>query len=208
MEIDPADIDERLTSDVSLMPEGLAQQMTDEQIVDMLAFLETLRKPVSIIGEFQAVGPLAETQDDPAIDPASPIDTSLPVRGADGRSQSWRRVRADAEGRIDLSALAGADPKRSVYLHAPVVSPADLPATLVIDSPAAGLRAWLDGRPLSLSDPSGDDLTRSVAVDLSRGAHDLILQLPGGSDAGIVATFVADAPLEFRMPEGRKVSSR
>ncbi|RUL88731.1 c-type cytochrome [Tautonia sociabilis] len=206
--VDPAEIDEKRVSDVSLMPEGLAQQMTDEQLVDLLAFLETLRKPVSIVGEFQAVGPLAEVEGEPAVDPSGPIDTSIDVRGADGRSQPWRRLRADAEGRVDLSALVGDDPKQAVYLHAPIVSPADLPATLVIDSPAAGLLAWLDGRPLELTDPSGDDPTRSVEVDLSRGAHDLILRLPCGADSGLVATFVADAPLEFRAPEGRKVSSR
>jgi putative membrane-bound dehydrogenase-like protein len=208
IEIDPADIDEKRTSDVSLMPEGLAQQMTDEQLVDLLAFLETLRQPVSIIGEFQAVGPLAEADGEPAVDPAAPIDTSLPVRGADGRSQSWRRLRADAEGRIDLSALAGPDASRAVYLHSPVASPADLPATLVVDSPAAGLRAWLDGKELDLPDPSGDDPTRSVSLDLTRGDHDLVIRLPGGPDSGLVATFVANAPLEFRAPEGRKVSSR
>lgn len=209
LEIDPADIDEKLISDVSLMPEGLAQQMTDEQIVDLLAFLETLRQPVSIVGEFQAVGPLAEVDAEPVVDPKQAIDTSLPVRGADGRSQSWRRIRADAEGRIDLSALASVDPNQAIYLHVPVASPADLSATLVIESPAAGLRAWLNGRPLDLPDPSGDDPTRSVSVDLSRGAHDLILRLPGGSaDPGIIATFVADAALEFRAVEGRKVSSR
>jgi hypothetical protein len=209
LEIDPADIDEKLISDVSLMPEGLAQQMTDEQIVDLLAFLETLRQPVSIVGEFQAVGPLAEVDAEPAVDPKQAIDTSLPVRGADGRSQSWRRIRADAEGRIDLSALATVDPNQAIYLHVPVASPADLSASLVIESPAAGLRAWLNGRPLDLPDPSGDDPTRSVSVDLSRGSHDLILRLPGGSaDPGIIATFVADAALEFRAVEGRKVSSR
>lgn len=208
IEIDPGDIDERRTSDVSLMPEGLAQQMTDAQLVDLLAFLETLKQPVSIVGEFQAVGPLAEADDDLAVDPAGPIDTSLPVRGADGRSQSWRRLRADAEGRIDLSALAGPEPDRAVYLHSPVVSPADLPATLVVDSPASGLRAWLDGEELDLPAPSGDDPTRAVSLDLSRGGHDLVLRLPGGPDSGLVATFVADAPLEFRSPEGRKVSAR
>ena len=198
--IDPAEIDEKRTADVSLMPEGLAQQMSDEQIVDLLAFLETLRQPVSIVGEFRAVGPLAEADSEPAVDPASAVDASLPVRGADGRVQAWRRLRADAEGRIDLAALSGAEAEGdlAIYLHTPVASPADLAATLVIDSPSGGLRAWLDGRPLDLPAPSGDDPARSVAVDLSRGNHDLLLRVPAGPDAAVVATFVAAAPLEFR----------
>ena len=35
----PATIEDRKTSDVSLMPEGLAQTMTDQELVDLLAFL-------------------------------------------------------------------------------------------------------------------------------------------------------------------------
>ena len=206
--VDPAEIEQKRSSDVSLMPEGLAQQLTDDQIVDLLAFLETLRRPVSIVGEVQAVGPLADGDDGPAVDPEANLDTSLPVRGGDGRVQNWRRLRADAEGRIDLSALAGDDPAMAVYLHAPVVSPADLGTSLVLDTPAVDLRAWLDGRPITIPDPSGDDPTRSVDLDLSRGAHDLVIRLPGGPDSSLVATFVADAPLEFRAPEGRKVSAR
>ena len=35
-------IEDRKTSDVSLMPEGLAQTMSDQELVDLLAFLATL----------------------------------------------------------------------------------------------------------------------------------------------------------------------
>ena len=53
-------IEERRTSDVSLMPEGLAQTMTDQELVDLLAYLTTLKQPVSIVGQYQAIGPVHE----------------------------------------------------------------------------------------------------------------------------------------------------
>ena len=53
-------IEERRTSDTSLMPEGLAQTMTDQEIVDLLAYLTTLKQPVSIVGQYQAIGPVHE----------------------------------------------------------------------------------------------------------------------------------------------------
>ena len=42
------------------MPEGLAQTMTDQELVDLLAFLTTLKQPVSIVGQYQVIGPVAE----------------------------------------------------------------------------------------------------------------------------------------------------
>ena len=48
--LEPRSIEDRRTSDVSLMPEGLAQTMTDQELVDLLVYLTTLRQPVSIVG--------------------------------------------------------------------------------------------------------------------------------------------------------------
>ena len=56
----PGDIEDRKTSDVSLMPEGLAQTMSDQQLVDLLSLSVHLRKPVSIVGQYHVVGPLPE----------------------------------------------------------------------------------------------------------------------------------------------------
>ncbi len=203
----PGDVDERKTADVSLMPEGLAEAMTDQDIADMLAFLATLKQPVSIVGEYQAVGPLAESAGKPAIDPAAKPDPSAPIRGGDGKPVAWRRLRADAEGRIDLSSLGGTDPASAIYLHTPIAAPADLKARLVVEAPGA-VAAWLDGRPVDLAAPSGDDPARTAAIDLGRGPHDLLIRLPGGPGGSLVTTLVADQPLEFRAAEGTKVSAR
>jgi len=206
--LDPSEIEERATSDLSLMPEGLAQQLSDQELVDLLAFLETLERPVSIVGEFSAVGPLVEVENGPAVDPAR-IDLTTPERGEDGRSSPWRRLRADASGRIDLSAIAGGDASQAVYLHVPVTAPARLEARLVLET-SADVSAWLDGQWLELSDPSEDaqNPMRMVDVKLRPGAQDLLLKLPGDAGGSIVVTFVADAPLEFRAGSGDALSER
>ena len=36
--IRPGEVEDRKTSDVSLMPEGLAETMTDQDLVDLLAY--------------------------------------------------------------------------------------------------------------------------------------------------------------------------
>ena len=67
--VEPRSIEDRRTSDVSLMPEGLAQTMTAQELVDLLSYLTTLRRPVSIVGQYQAIGPLYEPNGTRSIDP-------------------------------------------------------------------------------------------------------------------------------------------
>ena len=80
------------------MPEGLAQPMSDQDLVDLLAFLATLRQPVSIVGQFQAVGPLAEADGDAGARPGAK-STSRRSAAPTGSPLAWRRLDADAEGR-------------------------------------------------------------------------------------------------------------
>ncbi len=69
--IRPADVEDRKVTEVSLMPEGLAEAMSDRDLIDLLAFLATLKEPVSIVGQYQAIGPVAASGDTP-LTPKSP----------------------------------------------------------------------------------------------------------------------------------------
>ena len=103
--VDPHSVEDRRTSDVSLMPEGLAQTMTTQELVDLLSYLTTLRQPVSIVGQYQVVGPVYEPDGKRQIAPGSAFDLHTTV--ADGRNHqlSWRRLGTNAEGQADLSVL-------------------------------------------------------------------------------------------------------
>ena len=194
----PSEIEERKISEVSLMPEGLAEAMTDRDVVDLLAFLATLKEPVSIVGQFQALGPMAIPSEN------VPMNSKMPLLPSS--KLAWRRISANAEGQVDLAIPAGDDPSKVAFLETPVLAPEDLDARLVLDTPA-DLRAWLDGKEITLPAPTGDQ-PRTIAVRLARGEHQLILRVGGGSQAGLVATFVASKPLEFRTSEGTTVSGR
>jgi len=198
----PAEVEDRKLSEVSLMPEGLAGSMSAGEFADLLAFLATLRQPVSIVGQYQASG-FADEAGGPG--PMTPKTTSA-ARSAGTRKPAWRRVDANAEGYADLSLIAGDDPKGGVYLYAPVLAPEDLDARLVLDT-RADLKAWLDGKELALPAPSGDQ-ARALDLRLTRGNHELVLRVAGGTKAGIVTTLVAPKPLEFRATEPTAVSGR
>jgi putative membrane-bound dehydrogenase-like protein len=202
--IRPAQIEDRKSSDVSLMPEGLAETMTDQEIVDLLTFLATLKQPVSIVGQYQAVGPLADKPGAPAVDPSAKLDHAERVAAADGKPLAWRRLDANAESLADLSILAGDDPAKAAYVHVPVSAPASLSARLVIDT-RAEITAWLDGKAVELA--RGDETTRTATVSLPKGQSNLLIRVPGGAAVSLVTTFVADKPLSFQAIE-TKVSAR
>jgi len=185
----PGDVEDRKVSEVSLMPEGLAGTMTDGEFVDLLAFLATLRQPVSVVGQYQALGPVVA---DGPMTPRTPA-------AAGPRKAAWRRLDANAEGYADLAQIAGDDPKAAAYLHAPVLAPEDLAAKLVLDT-RGDLKAWLDGKELTIPAPTGD-AARVVDLRLTRGDHELTIRVAGGSKAGIVTTIVAAKSLEFRTAE-------
>jgi putative membrane-bound dehydrogenase-like protein len=201
----PADVEERKSSDVSLMPEGLAETMTDAELIDLLTFLSTLKDPVSIVGQYQATGPVSEPNGTPSLDPSQKVDTSINLRGPEGQKLSWRRLDANAESLADLALVAGDDATKAAYLFVPVASPVAQQALFVLDT-KADVKAWLNGKPLALPN-SGDDATRSLTVDLPQGPSELLIRVAGSPAASIVTTFVAGKPLAFQA-KGAKAAPR
>ncbi len=170
MTITPSTIDERKQSEVSLMPEGLVQTMSDQELIDVIAFLSSLKQPVSIVGQYQA------TQHD-------------------GRLLGVGKQRADAEGQVTF-----APPERSLdgkptQLRVTVVATGTTPAKLVIDT-KANVTALLNGKEINLA--TDKDGPRTADVTLNGGENTLFLVVPPGSKGGLVTTFVASKALEFR----------
>jgi putative membrane-bound dehydrogenase-like protein len=198
--IKTGEIDEKTTSDVSLMPQGLAQSMTDRELIDLLAYLSSLRKPVSIVGQFQVLGPIGEKNGVLSLDPKNTnISTNSRVKGSDGVESGRRRVVANAEGIVDATGSTADVPGDSqfVYLYAPVVSPLKQSVRLVIDV-SSEARVWVDGRELKVAERSKADDPIAIEFDLAAGKNSLLIRLPAGPTAKLVATFVAATPIEFQ----------
>jgi putative heme-binding domain-containing protein len=199
--LDPRSVADRRTSDVSLMPEGLAGSMTTPELVDLLAYLASLNKPVSIVGQYHAAGPLYEPNGTPVVDPASKLDLRAPLGDGRGQQLSWRRVTANAEGQADFTPLLAGDAKHVAYVTIPVVSPTRQEAMLKVES-SADITAWLNGKPVALSaQGEAKDEPLGAVVDLPQGPNRLLLRLAPGARAkppfAIVTTFVSDQPVAF-----------
>jgi putative heme-binding domain-containing protein len=199
-------IEERRTSDVSLMPEGLAQAMTDLELIDLLAYLGTLKQPVSIVGQYQATGPVHEPDGKPNFDPISKLNLRASVSDGRGHELSWRRFSANAEGLADVSPLCGGgDSKSAAYAWAPIVSPVSQKARIIFDTPAE-IAVWLDGKPLALSEKKMDKTeSRTAVVDLQEGSSALLIRVVtdgrSSAQAALVTTVVADRPVGFNVTD-------
>jgi putative heme-binding domain-containing protein len=204
----PAEIESRATSEISLMPEGLAQGLTEQDLVDLLAFLTTLKQPVSIIGRFDALTLPSAGANPPRIDPRAKFDPTATIEDPSGAKHTWRRVEADAEGRIELAPLTGGVASGPVvHLHAPVTSPDAQPARLIVDTNAE-VQVWVGGVEVHLS-RTGADAPRTAEITLPRGTTDLLVRVSKHVEgAAVVTTLVTNTPLEFSPSETAKVSAR
>jgi putative membrane-bound dehydrogenase-like protein len=199
-------IEERRLSDVSLMPDGLAQTLTDRELVDLIAYLATLRQPVAIAGQYQILGPVSDSASSTRIDPAAMVNLDAAVDDGNGRKLSWRRMNANAEGFVDLSALVAGEPKDEAaarqhtvaYVYSPLLSPVAQRARLVLDIPVE-VAAWVDGKPVTLSSSGNEKGGPRVAeLDLPRGPGSLLIRVPlRQGPATLVTTIVADQPVGF-----------
>ncbi len=186
------EVEEHKISEVSLMPEGLAGSMSDREFVDLIAYLATLRQPVSIVGQYQALGPVTLAAGSALPTPKIPLPEATT-----GPKLAWRRVLTDAEGQADVAALVGTNDQTSAFLFVPVAVPADLNARLVIDT-AASVQVYLDGKAVDLS-RADRTAPLTAPLRLDAGEHELTIRVAGGTTpAGIVTTIVAARPVEFR----------
>ena len=164
------EIDERKSSDVSLMPEGLAQTMGPEELIDLLAFLSSLHQPVSIVGQYHVVGPVSER----SIDVSGKIDPAARVPGPHGEQLAWRRLGANAEGLAELAVAAGGSGKTSVYAYTPVYSPVEQPAKLVVET-QSDLSVWLGGKLVISAGPAEAAIEpHEAGITLPQGTSTLL----------------------------------
>jgi len=191
------EIEGRKTAEVSLMPEGLAETFSDQELADLLSYLGTLRRPVSVVGQYRVLGPLRDGDGTSGLDPSAGVDPAAGVTGPDGRKLAWQRLDADAESLVDLTGLLGGGASGSAFLYTPVDSPVAQPARLMVDG-KAGVKVWLNGKPVTL-DASAAGGGQGAAVDLPAGPSGLLIRVDGGGPSpSLVTTFVSDQPLAFR----------
>jgi putative membrane-bound dehydrogenase-like protein len=180
IKLSPAEIDTRKTAEISLMPEGLVQTLSEQDLVDLLAFLATLKQPVSIAGEALVSGPFP-TADLP------PVPTE------------WRRVTADAEGRLPLVSV---DPTPNGHRYDAVQfsihSSVPQPARLVVDSSVPEVVAYMDGIKFELARGSSPASAFQSAIQLPATSVTMTFVFRADRENHPVVTIISDQPVSYQ----------
>jgi putative heme-binding domain-containing protein len=191
----------------SLMPDGLVDPLTREELVDLIAFLAQLgkvggplalppqryvRRWETLLATPQAVNRLRRT----SFDTAATDDPELP----------WKSVYSRVAGDLPLADLPvltaalrvapGGSPTSFVRFGVEVSTPGRL--HLVVDDPA-GLLLWVDGRPTPLAGPT-------TPLELDRGLHRLTLAVDHAAHPPALRVELADAPAspaQFQLVGGK-----
>ncbi len=175
--------------------------MSDQELVDLLAYLSSLRQPVSIVGQYHVIGPLEEPSGTNTFASVAKIDLAASVRGPQGQNLAWRRLDANAEGIADLTAMVEGGSDHVAYAYTPVTSPVRQPARLVVQAHAS-LTIWLNGASVFSTSPTHIlSEPQQLDVTLPKGTGSLLIRMSSGGrplgQATLVTTFVTAEPLSF-----------
>src|SRR5262249_51313109 len=128
-----AEIESRTKSTVSVMPENIIAALTEDELMDVVEYMLTL-KTASLTPDFWHIaGPFANDQSDSGLDavyePEKTIDLNANYKGKSG-AVKWARVQRNADGYVDLMAhFAPNSAQIMSYLYREIESPADQAAT-------------------------------------------------------------------------------
>ncbi len=183
--IDRKEIDSRAKSPNSLMPGDLLAYMTEDELVDVVEYLQTLKTPSFTPDAWHVAGPFNNGPGRAGLDkefpPEKGVDLKATYQGKNGEVR-WRVVKPNGQNYVDLRALHGdLSPQSVSYLYREVESPADQDATVLLGTDDGG-KLWLNGKLVFRTDatraaaPEQD----AVKVRLKKGKNALLLKVDNG----------------------------
>ncbi len=132
---------------VSIMPEDIVAALTEDELVDLVAYLETLKTAALTPDSFHIAGPFKAANMDAALDAESGPEKKRVRPGREvRRAITWKTIRPDGKGYFDLAALHGTAGNNSAsYMYVEIESPADQDAEVLLGADD-GSRLWVNGK--------------------------------------------------------------
>lgn len=196
------EIDSRTKSPKSLMPDNLLVFMTEDDLVDIVEYLFTLKTAVLGMDYWRIIGPFDNGASDAGLDqtfpPEKEIDLKASYPGKSGKV-AWKTVRPDAQGYVDLQAHFKGDSDNIVsYCYREVESPIDQEVLVLLGTDDAA-KLFVNGtsvytnRKHRAAKPGED----SVKVKLRKGKNSLLLKVTNGDGAyGFYLTILASEEMK------------
>ncbi|MEE2736622.1 MAG: PVC-type heme-binding CxxCH protein [Planctomycetota bacterium] len=186
------EIDERISQPVSLMPENLAATLSEQNLVDLVVYLQSLTKPTFTVTNWHVLGPLSDTF---SLSATNPIDLNARHVGKNKQSLQWQAIYSDLEGKIDLLKPSLGMIPATVYLHTTLRSPKPQSARLLLDATPQS-KGWINGNLISWSETKEKSPFSEAALTLQAGANELVIKVqPSKEHFTVVATLVSPEPI-------------
>lgn len=190
------DIEKRSKSAKSLMPDNLAGFLTEDELVDVVAYLSTMKSPALLVDRWQLMGPFPNDEKDSGLDkvmgPDAGYDSKASYQGKSNRVE-WKQVLANSSGYLDLAQIHGDDAPMSVsYLYAEVDAPQAGWGDIKLGSDDGVNVIFNDKlvfrhRRHEAAQPGRD----SVAVEFKKGKNTLLLKVSNGNNPhGVFCTLL------------------
>ena len=201
IEIPSAEIELKQAQNISIMPANIAETMTQQDLADLIAYLATLRQPVSTVGQYFLLGPLASG----TYDGSAQADLQQSWPAVSGGKARWRRVSTSRDNQLELPSLLGSKTSSEDYCMVPVRSPRAQDARLVLDSPC-DLKIWHNGRPVPMKRPANDNAKTiwQGSLKLRAGSNHLVIRVASGTvNARLVTTLITRQAIHFEFDQAR-----
>lgn len=203
------EVEKMTKSAKSLMPDNLASFITEEDLVDIVAYLTTMKSPALTIDRWQVVGPFSSDANDSGLDqkhgPEKGYNSSTSYSGKKGQIH-WKPVSVNSTGYLDLAELHGDDAPMSVsYVYAEIDAPKEGWGEIKLGTDD-GVNVLFNGRLVfrhrrhEAAQPGRD----TISVEFQKGKNALMLQVSNGNNPhGVYCTVLPPGtePAKLVMPK-------
>jgi putative membrane-bound dehydrogenase-like protein len=189
---------------VSIMPDDIVASLTEDELADLVAYLETLKMASFTPDTFAIAGPFPGESMGAALDAVSGPEKGDFDPAAKFGAVTWKTVRPDGKGYFDLAAHHGDKGANSAsYLYTEIDSPSEQAGEVLL-GPDDGAKLWVNGKEVftSRDTKAAAPETHKVPVKLVKGKNTVLLKVANGNNPHGVY-FSLTSPEELK-PVARK----
>jgi putative heme-binding domain-containing protein len=169
---------------VSIMPEDIVAALNEDELIDLVAYLETLKTAAYTPDSFAIAGPFPAVSMDAALDaPFGPEKGEFDPAAKFG-SVTWKTLRPDGKGYFDLAGTHGnAGNNSASYMYTEVESPAEQLGEVLL-GPDDGAKLWVNGKEVftTRATAAAAPEAHKVPVKLVKGKNTLLLKVANGNN--------------------------
>ncbi len=179
------DIEKRTKSLISIMPEDIVKGFTEDDLIDVVAYLFMLKTASLTPETWHIVGPFDNDAADKGLDavyePEKKVDLAAIYKGKSGPVK-WTTVKQNGTGYVDLQAHFGAAAAQiASYVYQQIESPVDQDATILLGNDD-GVKVWVNG---DLMLTNRDHVAAAperlkIPIKLKKGVNTLLMKIVNG----------------------------